>query len=191
MPNISLESFKGNLFDICRPNRFMISITSEMDFGFGDEDYYFVKGASIPGKTLGEIELNWQGHKYKVAGDPSFNDVTVTILNNMTEGSENVRDKFENWFHTISDDPANIRAVHSDYKCTVNIHQLDGQGNVYKTYNLINAHPKELGDIELSMDSSDAVEEFTVVFSYSYFEIEGGSATGDSGQTAGNVSTLV
>ena len=172
MPNINLEGFKSNLFDICRPNRFMISITTGgLDFGFIEDDYYFVKGASIPGKTLGEIELNWQGHKYKVAGDPSFNDVTVTILNNNADGGESVRDKFENWFHNISDDPANLRANHKDYKCTVHIHQLDGQGEIIKTYDLINAHPKELSDIELSMDSTDAVEEFTVVFSYSYFEI--------------------
>lgn len=188
MPQADLESFKANLLDLARPNRFMIAIEEEdNNFGFSDDDWYFCKACSIPGKTMGEIELNWQGHKYKLAGDPTFNDVTVTFWNNIEEdGEETVRDKFENWFHNISDDPANIREVHNKYKCSVFIKQLDGQNNVIKTYKLVNAHPKDLGEIELSMESVDTVEEFTVVFSYSYFEIDN-----DSTESAGNPNIAV
>ena len=184
MPSSILEDFKGNLNDICRPNRFTVSIRSDnSNIDFGDEDYFFVKGCSIPGKTMGEIELNWMGHKYKVAGDPTFNDVTITFLNDLpaTTDEFSVRNKFETWFSLISEDPSNIRTIHSDYKATVFINQLNGKNEVVNTYKLINAHPKELGDIELSMESTDAVEEFTVVFSYSYVEYGD-----DDGQSSGS-----
>jgi len=189
MPDIALESFKGVLFDICRPNRFTVNITGNETIEFDEGDYYFVKGASLPGKTMGEIELNWQGHKYKILGDPTFSDVTITFWNDESSDSEeqSVRSKFEDWLAIASDDVPNVRGNHEDYKCTVTISQLNGNGDVVKEYNLIYAHPKELSAIELSMDSTDAVEEFTVVFSYSYLEISefdnpvGGSSGGGSG----------
>jgi T4-like virus tail tube protein gp19 len=189
MPKADLESFKSNLLDLARPNRFMISITEENNnFGFNDDDWYFCKGCSIPGKTMGEIELNWQGHKYKLAGDPTFNDVTVTFWNNVEEDDmDMLRVKFEKWFHAISNDSDNLREIHTKYKCTVFIKQLNGQNQVIRTYKLINAHPKDLGEIELSMESTDAVEEYPVIFSYSYYEVDGRSGNDSgAGESAGN-----
>lgn len=168
MPYINLESFKATLYDICRPNRFMVSFDFE-GVTFDDEDYYFVKSASLPGKTFGEIELNWQGYKYKVAGDPAFNDITITFYHNIPKEGMSLRDKLEAWLELISVDSTNVREIHENYKGTINVEQLDGQGEPFKTYRLQHAHPKEISDIELSMDSTDAVEEFTVTFSYSYF----------------------
>lgn len=182
MPDVKLESFKSNLLDLARPNRFLVRIEEEENtFGFEDDDWYFVKTASIPGKTMGEIELNWVGHKYKIAGDPTFNDVTITFWNNEEEdGVETVRDKFIKWFSTTSDDPNNVRETHNKYKCTVYIQQLNGQNAIMKTYKLMFAHPKEMSDIELSMESTDAAEDFTVVFSYSYFEIANEAGDGSN-----------
>lgn len=172
MPDLNLEAFKTNLYDICRPNRFKVSIdVLDTTIAFADTDYYFVKGASLPGKTLGEVELNWQGHKYKLVGDPTFSDVTITFWNNYEENGENVRDTFEKWFALSSEDDTNVRGLHTAYKCSVYIEQINNKGDTIKCYKLVNAHPKELSDIELSMDTTDAVEEFTVVFSYSYVDI--------------------
>ena len=171
MPLTNLEAFKYNLYDICRPNRFKVSFTGKNTFGLNEADYYMVKGASLPGKTLGEIDLNWMGMKYKIAGDATFEDITITFWNDIpVPGGTPVRTKFINWMNTISNDAANTKGNHLLYKCTVVIEQLDGMGLTTQKYSLINAHPKELSSIELSMDNPDTMEEFTVSFSYSYVE---------------------
>jgi hypothetical protein len=183
MPSIALNDFKEAMNDMCRPNRFKVmfsEVPSGVDF-FAEDDFYFVKACSIPGKTIGEVDLNWCGYKYKIAGDPTFADVTVTFLNHIEEdGSSKLRDQFEQWLNVISNDGSNVRAVADDYKCKVIIEQLDGEGDTVQSYSLWNAHPKDLSEIALSMDTTDAVEEFNVVFSYSYY------TTGEDQESGGN-----
>lgn len=191
MASIKLSDFKEALNDICRPNRFAVRFSgidsAAMDVSFNEEDYFFVKAASIPGKTMGEVDLNWNGYKYKIAGDPSFNDVTVTFYNEIPKGgTDSSHDKFLTWLNRISADEENIRTIHSEYKCSVHIMQLDGEGEVLKTYTLEHAHPKDVSEIALSMDSTDSVEEFNVVFSYSYFTW----GDGDQTEVGGNSSLL-
>lgn len=168
MSTIKLEAFKTALIDICRPNRFFVSINYN-DSNFNEEDFWFVKSCSIPDKVLGEIELGWQGYKYKVAGDVIFNDVNITFHNCILHDGTTLRDKFERWMMLISHDNKNIKTAHFDYKGTVNIQQVDGTGKIIATYTLEHAHPKELSAVELSMDSTDSTEEFSVTFSFSFF----------------------
>lgn len=170
MPSIVLEDFKTSLYDLCRPNRFQVAIDYP-EISFEEKDYFLVKATTIPDKSFGEIELNWHGYKYKVAGDPVFNDITVTFYHDIVKSGESTRDKFEKWMKFISNDETNIKSIHNQYKCKLYIQQLDGKGNIVKTYIVECAHPREISNIELSMDNTDQVEEFTVTFSYSFYTI--------------------
>lgn len=186
--SIALGDFKENLRDICRPNRFQVNLSGNIpDSLFDPTDFFFVKACSIPGKTLGEIELGWGGYKYKIAGDPTFNDVTVTFLNEISRNGNSTHDKFLEWMNLISTDTSNTRMIHSEYKCNVNIFQLDFNGDVVGTYVLEHAHPKDISEIALSMDSNDTVEEFNVVFSYSYFTWGAGDQSGSAGGSSAPV----
>jgi len=165
---ITLDNFKANIGTYLRANRFSVRIDGNI---FNLEDMYTCKGSSLPGKSFGEVELSWQGYKYKIATDPQFNDITFHFYNTVDKNGKGIRDKFEKWMNQISDETTQMKDSHANYKWDVYIEQLDGKGNVIKTYVLRFAHPKEVSDIELSMDSTDQVEEFTVVFSYSFFEV--------------------
>lgn len=177
MPLLQLDAFKANLNDIAKPNRFYVQFTGD-PVNLNEADYYFVKGAAIPGKSFGEIELNWMGYKYKIAGDPVFNDINITFYNDIPyPGMTSIREKFINWMNMISNDASNIRASHLSYKCSIVIHQLNSAGMPAQSYTLVNAHPKDMSDIDLNMDSVDSLEEFTVSFSYSSFSIKNSLAS--------------
>jgi len=168
MISIRLDDFKSNIGKFLRGNRFSISIDNTL---FDEREFYTCKGSAIPGKTFGEVELCWQGYKYKILTDVQFNDITFHFYNTIDQNGIGIRDKFETWFNIISGED-NIQTPHDLYKSTVHISQLDNLGNTVKTYVLLYAHPKEISEIELSMDSADQVEEFTVTFSFTRFIIE-------------------
>ena len=58
----------------------------------------------------------------------------------------------------------------SDYQADLIVEQLDKDGNVTKKYDIRGAFPVNISQIDLSYDSGDAIEEFTVELQYQYWE---------------------
>ena len=165
--SIVLEDFKASFEDLCRPNRFYLSIDD--DDKWLPEFEYMVKSCSIPARTVGEVNLNWQGMVYHVPTDPSFDTFTATFLN---DTDFKLKAYFEQWMERIAEVSTNFRGVHDTLKQTLVVSQLDGAGNIIRIYKLKYANPTNIGEIELDYDSNDAVQTFQVTFSYSYFIIE-------------------
>ena len=58
----------------------------------------------------------------------------------------------------------------ADYTADLTVEQLDRDDTVLKSYILRNCQPTGTAAIELSYDTTNAVEEFTVTWRYSHFE---------------------
>ena len=55
-------------------------------------------------------------------------------------------------------------------KQTLIVEQLDRDDTVLKSYILRGCFPQAIGNIELSFDTANAIEEFTVTWRYHHFE---------------------
>jgi hypothetical protein len=58
----------------------------------------------------------------------------------------------------------------ADYQADMLIEQLDRDGNITKTYTIRGSFPTNISQIDLSYDTNDAIEEFTVELQYQYWE---------------------
>ena len=56
-----------------------------------------------------------------------------------------------------------------DYSADMLVDQLDKNGNSIKQYKITGAFPTNVAAIELSYDTNDAIEEFTVEFQVQYW----------------------
>lgn len=164
---ITLNDFKNNLKDAARPNRFLLSFTSPFGGASGEEISYLVKSSQIPGRNLGEIILNWQGMQAKIAGDPTWDDLTVTFINDY---DFKARKTIEQWMERIANSLTNERGEPGEYQTDIYLKQLGRKGEVIAEYVLRHAYPKTLNQIDLSMDNTDQIEEFDVTFGYEFFE---------------------
>lgn len=183
MADISLRKFKSNVTDVARPNRFWVSIgdpanaiiTSGNDnqaslSPWKENHEFLAKSASLPGRTVGNIEINWQGMKYNIAGDPTFDDITLTFINNY---DWDLRKYFEDLLEVIAQMDTNERSQPGSYKSDVITLQQLGRtsSDILATYRLIGAYPTSIAAIDLSQDSSDSMEEVSVTLKYDYFEV--------------------
>lgn len=159
----NIDIFRAKLKNASRPNRFKISF---LDVISNEDLTFFVKSASIPSKTVGPIEVDWQGMKVKLAGDLTFADWTCTFINDQ---EYTVRNTMENWHDLVGNALTNTRGSVDVYKYPIKIEHLDGMNNVTATYFLIGAFPTEVGEISLEQGANDTVEEFPVTFSFDYF----------------------
>jgi hypothetical protein len=76
----------------------------------------------------------------------------------------------EQWSNGVQNyTTSNGRVNPRDYQTDLNVHQLDRNGAIVKTYTFIDAYPTEIGAIALDFDTSNAVEVFDVTFTYNYW----------------------
>lgn len=163
MYNSNLEIFKQVVSDGARLNRFMVTFHDPISDA---ELSYFVKSASVPTRDVGQVEVNYQGMKMKLAGDPTFGDWSCTVILDKNYKS---RTTFEQWQTLVFETISNTRGTQLAYKHKIKVEQLNGNNEVVATYDLIGAWPNSLGEIAFAQDSNDAIGEFTVNFTYDYW----------------------
>ena len=82
-----------------------------------------------------------------------------------------VRNAFERWMNGMNEHTENVGiSTPTDYQADMIIDQLDKADNVTKSYTIRGAFPVNVAAIDLSFDSNDAIEEFTVELAYQYWE---------------------
>ena len=195
----TLRDFKSKLAGGgARPNLFEASINSfptaiqdawdNSSEAEGGAFKFLCKSTALPASNLGSIEIPFRGRTLKVAGDRTFDDWTVTIIN---DEDFRLRTAFERWSNVMSqlDDATGVTNPTS-YMTDAFIQQLGrgpevgagsnngGNSAVLRSYKFFDVFPVTVGEIALSYDTTDALEEFDVTFRYQYFTV---GSSGDSG----------
>lgn len=170
----SIDNFKAKLVGGgARPNLFSV-ICNFPSFAQGDAELasFMIKGAALPGSVLGQIQVPWRGRFLPVPGDRTFEPVSLTVINDTNMA---VRNAFERWMNFINSNVSNVAgsSIPSEYMSDLEIRQLDKSGDVLKTYFMRSAWPTNVSQIDLSNDSTDQIEEFTVEMVYTYWEAPG------------------
>src|SRR6056300_513597 len=89
---------------------FQVQVLNPVNSGGDLKTPFMVKAAQIPESTLGVIEVPYFGRKVKIAGDRTFAEWTVTVIN---DEDFLVRNAMEEWMASINTHEGNIRAAAS------------------------------------------------------------------------------
>jgi hypothetical protein len=187
----NINTFRQKLNGGSKANLFRILIEPEQTIDGVDLTNLSIlcKSGAIPAFTLGVIEVPFRGRKIKIPGDRTYADWTATIVNDDTQS---VRKSFDNWLNNIIsvDGENELRTSTNSYRCTIHVQQLRPDGSTARVYQLYDAFPTDVSAIDLSYDTTDAVQEFTVTFQYHYLDVGGTSEAGAeaSSPTAGTSS---
>ena len=175
--NKTISNFKAALIGGgARPNLFEVEMTT-LPAGISwdaDSFRYMCKAATLPASNIANIDVPFRGRIFKIAGDRTIDPWTVTIIND--EGFK-LRNAFEEWADLIAKLDNNLGATDpAAYMTNAKVYQL-GRGSsassksntgtanaVLKEYEFIDIFPTNVQAIDLSYDSTDTIEEFTVDF---------------------------
>jgi hypothetical protein len=190
--NKTISQFKSALIGGgARPNLFEVELANLPAGIEWDSDIfrYMCKGATLPAQNIASIDIPFRGRIFKVAGDRTIDTWTVTIIN---DEDFRIRNAFEQWTQLIAKLDNNIGATDpSAYMVNAKVFQLgrgssksssDSTGDanaVLKEYEFIDIFPTTVGDIALSYDTGDTIEEFDVEFQVQSYNLAGaGSPNG-------------
>jgi len=142
---------------------------------------FMVRTAQIPSSDLGVIEVPYFGRKVRLAGDRTFGDWTVTVIN---DEDFLVRNAMEEWSNKINSLQGNLRTFGAAspllYKANAQVTQYSKTGVPIRTYQFNGIFPSSISPIDLDWNATDQIEEFTVTFQYDWWEVSGG-VTGQAG----------
>ena len=189
-----------------RPNLFEVSIPDLPDaaknsspkatWGSDEQENFSImcKAAQLPASTIASIDVPFRGRTLKVAGDRTIENWNITIINDEDFA---IRNAMEAWMNAIAKLSNNTGAVNpSSYMTDAYVYQLgrgyssgrfstsnstssDGESvTPLKSYKFLDIFPVSVSAIDLSYDSGDTIEEFTVEFAVQSFESLADDATG-------------
>jgi hypothetical protein len=168
----NINDFKAKLAGGgARPNQFKVTMPfpGYAQVGGEIEDLAFLCRATvIPAMTVGNINVPFRGRQIKIAGDRTFEDWNVTVINDTDFKLRNAFERWQNGINNMTDNEGLTNPV--DYQVDAFVDHLDRNGSTIKSYTLRGLYPVSVGSIELNYETNDVLEEFQTTFAYQYFE---------------------
>ena len=163
-----------------RPNQFRVELVfpSYVTLGVvaGQRAQFLCKAAQLPASTIETLPVLYRGRPVNFAGERTFQPWTVSIYNDTSFG---IRNALEQWQSGIQNyNTTNGRVNPTEYQVDLNVHQLDRNGAIIKSYKFVDAFPTTISAIGLDYEQQNAIEQFDVEFQYNFFTSNTGAASG-------------
>ena len=167
-----------------RPNLFEVELVFPdpiaIENDVKEKSRFLVKAAQLPASNITPIEVNFRGRILKIAGDRTFDTWTVTVINDV---DFSIRSAFEKWMDFINSmEDATGAQDPALYQPDAYVHQLDRDGSTLRSYKFHDIFPTNISAIDLSYETVDTVEEFTVEFQVQWWEAIKGTGANAGGE---------
>jgi len=185
IPLKKITDFKGKLAGGgARPNLFEVELSfpSEVsvDNDVLEKSRFLVKAAALPASTVASIDVPFRGRILKIAGDRTFETWTITVINDV---DFSLRSAFEKWMNTINKmSDATGLTNPADYQADAFVYQLDRDSSVLRSYKFYDVFPTNISTIDLSYETTDTIEEFTVELQVQWWEASKGNSSQAGGE---------
>jgi len=184
----NINDFKNNGLTKggARPSLFAVTITRPPEIitsdtlSFLQKIQFTCRASSIPASSVASFDVPYFGRKIKLAGDRTFADWNVTIMNDEDFG---VRDFFEEWSQNINTNETNQKiSVRNQYKTAdADVVQFSKDGRQIARYTFTGMFPTEISAMDLDWDATNSIQTFNVTFAYDYYV----NARTDLGRSSG------
>ena len=174
----NVAEFRANMIgDGARPNLFQVTLTfptiADNAVVSGQKATFMAKAAQLPGSTVGTVPVYYFGRELKFAGNRTFTDWTLQIIN---DEDFTIRNTIESWMNAINSHSGNVRnsaaSNPSGYTVDAVVTQYGKTGDALKSYKFVGMFPLDLAPIDLDWGSNDSIEEYAVTFAYQWWEAD-------------------
>ena len=207
--NVNDFKSKGLTLGGARPTLFQVTMNLPTAINPGTNLFqpkfaFTCSAATIPASTIDSINVGYFGRQIKVAGDRTFANWTVTVMN---DEDYVVRNAFESWMNGLNSHVGNKRLIGdnqaapgSSYKADATITHFakgglggtagsnasTGADSIIKQYQFVGLFPIDLDAMNMSWDSTNQIQTFGVTFAYDYWlPLVNGTQTIDTGAAGG------
>jgi hypothetical protein len=170
---LTLGGARPTLFDV------VVTFPSGVPTSFEAQEKlkFTARATSIPASTVASVDVPYFGRTVKVAGDRTFADWSITVMN---DEDYVVRNAFETWHNAINTIVSNVRLADSGiggngYRGEALVTQYSKSGSTtdfgyIKQYKFVNIFPVAVDEMALDWEAQNTIQTFGVTFAYDYWE---------------------
>ncbi len=185
IPLRKITDFKSKLTGGgARPNLFEVELAFPGAVGVDNDTLqkarFLVKAAALPASTVAPIDVPFRGRVLKIAGDRTFETWTITVINDV---DFSIRSAFEKWMNKINkmNDGTGLTDPEA-YQADAYVYQLGRDGGILRSYHFYDVFPTNISTIDLSYETTDTIEEFTVELQVQWWEASRGNSPNAGGE---------
>ena len=153
---------------------------------------FLCKASALPAQNIAAIDVPFRGRQFKVSGDRTIDNWSITVINDATF---DIRRAMEKWSEGILQLDTNTGVTDPDSYMRQGFVKQLGRGKdtiaaattlatedrkVLAAYQFVDIWPVTVGDIALSYDTGDTLEEFDVEFAVQSLIIRYDANTGST-----------
>lgn len=173
-----IDDFRSNLkMGGARPSQFEVILNFPTLVAGGAKAAtaakFMCSAASLPASTIESIQVPYRGRVIKIAGERSFQNWQIKILN---DGDFVIRSALEHWSKSILQHASTSGIVSpTEYTSNLFVRQLGRSTaggaieSVQREYKFFNCYPINIAEISLDFGNTTQIEDFTVEFSVDYW----------------------
>jgi hypothetical protein len=178
----NIQEIRSQLqLDGARPALFQVRLTNPINSTADIKVPFMVKAASLPDWNMGVVEVGYFGRKIKVAGDRTFSEWNITVIN---DEDFQIRNALEQWNNSLNLLQGNYRGLASAsptlYKSTAQVIQYGKTMEPIREYTFNGVWPSNIAPIRVDWDAQNQIEEFDVTLQYDWYNVTS-TITGDAG----------
>lgn len=184
----NVERFKSALTNGgVRPNQFAVQLSFPTYVGNAAAAVarapFLVNIAELPGQVVNPAVVLYRGREVKFSGDRIYAPWTITILN---DSELSLRNAIESWMNGMEDYQTKTGRLNpAEYQRNLDVFQLDRNGNILKSYTLLDSFPIDLSPVALDFGANDQISSFTCTWQYQSF------VTSTQGGNLGSIATQI
>ncbi|NCX06140.1 MAG: hypothetical protein EBW68_10235 [Actinobacteria bacterium] len=172
----NVTEFRSNMIgDGARPNLFSVALNFPTivtgNAVASSKTTFMAKASQLPGSTLGTVPVFYFGRELKFAGNRTFPDWSVQIIN---DEDFTIRNAMESWMNAINSHVGNKRnddaQSPTSYTADATVTQYAKNGDAIKTYRFVGLFPTDIEPIGLDWGTNDSIEEYGITFAYQWWE---------------------
>jgi hypothetical protein len=172
----NVNDFRAQMIgDGARPNLFQVTLTfptfTTNGAAAGAKTTFMAKTAQLPGSTIGQVPMYYFGREVKFAGNRTFTDWSLQIIN---DEDFTIRNALESWMNAISSHASNVRngaaSNPTQYSVDAVVDQYSKTGQIIKSYKFVGLFPVDIAPIDLDWSTNDSIEEYGATFAFQYWE---------------------
>jgi hypothetical protein len=178
---MTLDEFRSNVKSVARTNRFLVEFSGPTidKIELPTRTKFLANKATVPKKDVNGPVIKFKGNSMMLTGDFKKEPLTIGFLNDETWKT---RRFFEVWMHLLFNstdretEPVRTPMSQTRFGNSIKVIPLgsevvSGEGKKLRDYEFFNVVPVELSSIELDMGTADQLQEYTVQFQYSHWNI--------------------
>jgi hypothetical protein len=152
--------------------QFQFRVAQLANTNFGEETLIYLETASLPGRSINNVQVPFMGLNFNVPGTASYPGSESYAVTFRCDQNYDIRSTLENaTFNTFDDATSSGNYNIARNSSVISLNLLGKAGNTVRQYTLYGAYVVSVGDISYNLGDNGTIQTVPATLAYQYWRV--------------------